>query len=77
VALCVDDARPPFAFVLIEGTAEVSTEPGRLLRCATVIGGRYVGADRAEEYGARNGVEGELLVSVTPTRVMAQRATAD
>jgi hypothetical protein len=29
-----------------------------------------MGADRAEEFGARNGTPGELLVRVTPTRVV-------
>ena len=33
---------------------------------AAVIGGRYMGAERAEEYGRRNGVPGELLVRVRP-----------
>ena len=29
---------------------------------ATIIGGRYMGEEKAEEFGARNGVEGELVV---------------
>ena len=29
------------------------------------------------EYGARNGVEGELLVRVTPTKVLARAGSAD
>jgi PPOX class probable F420-dependent enzyme len=77
VALCVDDEEPPFAFVTIEGTAELSEDLGDLRMWATVIGGRYMGADRAEEYGARNGVHGELLVRVTPTRVRAIGDVAD
>jgi hypothetical protein len=39
---------------------------------ATLIGGRYMGADRAEEFGRRNGVPGELLVRVTPTKILAR-----
>jgi hypothetical protein len=39
---------------------------------ATAVGGRYMGADRAEEFGARNAVPGELLVRITPTRVIAK-----
>jgi PPOX class probable F420-dependent enzyme len=77
IALCVDDEQPPFAFVAIDGTAELSEELGELRRWATIIGGRYMGADRAEEYGARNGVAGELLVRVTPTRVLARRGVAE
>jgi len=77
VALCVDDDRPPFSFVVVEGRAEVSEDPEGLLEWATRLGARYMGADRAEEYGRRNGVPGELLVRVTPTRVMAHRNVSD
>lgn len=77
VCLCVDDEQPPFAFVMIEGTATVSEDPDELLHWATRIGGRYMGADRADEYGARNGVPGELLVRVTPTHVVAQKGIAE
>jgi hypothetical protein len=37
---------------------------------ATKIAARYMGADRAEEYGARNAVEEELLVRLHPTNVL-------
>lgn len=72
VALCVDDETPPFSFVILEGEATVSEEPGELLRWATLIGGRYMGQDRAEEYGKRNGVSGEYLVRVRIGKVIAQ-----
>jgi hypothetical protein len=42
-----------------------------LLRFATAIGGRYMGADRAGEFGRRNAVPGELLVRLRPERVIA------
>jgi PPOX class probable F420-dependent enzyme len=71
VALCVDDERPPFSFVTVRGTATTSTDPDELLAWGTRIGGRYMGDDRAEEYGVRNGVPGELLVRLTPERVVA------
>ncbi|MEV5610132.1 PPOX class F420-dependent oxidoreductase [Streptomyces sp. NPDC052225] len=71
VALCVDDERPPFSFVTIQGRAEISEDPAELLDSATRIGGRYMGADRAEEFGRRNGVPGELLVRVRVEKVVA------
>lgn len=72
VSLCVDDERPPYAFVMVEGRASLSDgDPAELLRFATEIGGRYMGADRAEEYGRRNAVPEEVLVRVAPTRVLA------
>jgi PPOX class probable F420-dependent enzyme len=77
VALCVDDDRPPFSFVVIEGRAEVSEDPEALLDWATRLGARYMGPERADEYGRRNGVPGELLVRVTPTRVLAHRDVSD
>ena len=72
VSLCFDDERPPFSFVTIAGTAVVDDDPGELVRWATRIGGRYMGSDRAEEYGRRNGVPPELVVRVTPTKVTAK-----
>jgi PPOX class probable F420-dependent enzyme len=77
VSLCVDDEAPPFAFVVIEGTVTLSGDPEQLRSWAAQIGGRYMGADQAEAYGQRNGVEGELLVRVTPTRIVAQAGVAE
>lgn len=71
-ALCVDDQEPPYSFVMIEGHASLSDDLDELRRWSTVIGGRYMGADRAEEFGARNGVPGELLVRLRVTKIMAQ-----
>jgi PPOX class probable F420-dependent enzyme len=70
VSLCVDDETPPYAYLMVEGTASMSTGLDELLRWATIIGGRYMGEDLAETYGRRNGVPGELLVRVTPTKVL-------
>jgi len=76
VSLCVDDERPPFAFVAVEGRATLSEDLDELLRFATLIGGRYMGKDRAEAFGRRNAVPGELLVRVTPTHVLAEADVA-
>jgi PPOX class probable F420-dependent enzyme len=72
VSLLVDDEEPPFAFVLVRGTAELSTDPDQLLAWATRIGGRYMGADRAEEFGRRNAAAEELLVRILPDQVIAE-----
>jgi PPOX class probable F420-dependent enzyme len=77
VSLCVDDDQPPFAFVMVEGTATISEDPAELLAWATRIGGRYMGAAAAEAYGTRNGGPGELLVRVRPTHVVALSGIAD
>lgn len=77
VSLCVDDERPPFGFVLIEGTARISDSLDEVRAWSTRIAGRYMGVMRAKAYGARNGIPGELLVRVTPSRVIAQSGIAD
>ena len=70
-AICVDLEEPPYAFVQVQGEAELSEDPGELLRTATAIAARYVGQDRADEFGKRNGVPGELAVRLRPTKVLA------
>lgn len=77
VTLCVQDDRPPFSFVTVEGRAELVDDLDEVRRWATRIGGRYMGAGRAAEYGARNGVPGELVVRVLAVRTVAVRDVAD
>lgn len=77
VALCVQDDEPPFSFAVVEGTATWSDDLDDVRHWATRIGGRYMGAARADEFGARNAVPGEMVVRVTPTRVVASRDVAD
>jgi PPOX class probable F420-dependent enzyme len=76
VALCVDDETPPFAFVIVHGTVTIGEDTEQLRHWAGVIGGRYMGADRADAYGERNAVPGELLVRITPTKVVSERDVA-
>jgi PPOX class probable F420-dependent enzyme len=76
-ALCVDDDTPPFAYVIVEGTVSLSEDLDEMLVWATRIGGRYMGEDQAEAFGRRNAVEGELLVRLTPTKVIARARIAD
>ncbi len=71
VSLCVDLEEPPYAFVQVQGEAELSEEAAELLRTATAIAARYMGADHAEEFGKRNAVPGELVVRVRPVKVLA------
>lgn len=77
VSLCVDDERPPFSFVTVEGTVEIVEDLDQVRHWAGVIAGRYMGADRAEEYGARNGVPGELLCLLHPTRFAGAKDVAN
>ncbi len=77
VSLCVDDERAPYAFVQIRGRATGTLDDPELLKWATRIAQRYMGAERAREYGARNAVPGELLVRLRPERVIAKNGVAD
>jgi PPOX class probable F420-dependent enzyme len=69
VVICVDDPHPPYSFVQVQGIASLHDEADEKLDIATRIGGRYMGADRAAEFGRRNAVPGELVVRVQPTKI--------
>ena len=69
VSLVVDVEEPPYAFVKVDGTVEITEDHDEVLRVATLAGGRYMGADQAEAYGARNGVPGECVVRLRPSSI--------
>ena len=71
VALCVDLEEPPYGFVQVQGTVTTSADPDELLRTATALAARYMGAARSAEFGRRNAVPGELVVRLHPSRVVA------
>ncbi len=77
VSFCVDDDRPPYAFVIIDGTASLDEAAVDLLSWTTRIAEKYMGQELGESYGRRNAVPGEFLVRVTPTHIIAQRGIAD
>jgi PPOX class probable F420-dependent enzyme len=70
-AVCVDDERPLYSFVLLWGRVAISEEPRLLLTWATSIAARYMGEDRAPEFGERNSVAGMLLVRMRIEHVSA------
>ncbi|MFG1811543.1 PPOX class F420-dependent oxidoreductase [Streptomyces sp. NPDC049040] len=76
VAMCVDDERPPYSFVVLRGRVEISEDPGALLTWATDIAARYMGDDVAAEFGRRNSVPGMLLVRMRIEHVTAWAAIA-
>jgi PPOX class probable F420-dependent enzyme len=77
VVLSIDDPAFPFAFVIVEGDIEVVDDPELLRAIATRIAARYVPADQVEAYGERNSVAGELLIRVTPTKIITATGIAD
>jgi PPOX class probable F420-dependent enzyme len=78
VRLCVDDQAPLYSFVTIDGIAEIiSGEPSIIFKWAKIIAARYMGDDKAEEYGKRNSSEGELLIKIKPIKVIGQKDIAE
>lgn len=75
-SMAIDDQTPPYSYVVVEGTVSFSEDPEELLNWATKIGGRYMGEDQAEAFGRRNAVEGEMVVRLTPTKVIAHKDIA-
>ena len=71
VVICVDLEAPPYAFVQVQGTAQLDDDVAEARRIATLTGARYMGAERAEEFGARNGVPGELTVRIKAGKVVS------
>ncbi len=71
IVICVDDPHPPYSFVQVQGIASVQDGAEELLEIATRLGARYMGADRADEFGRRNAGPGELVVRLRPTKVVA------
>ncbi len=76
-SLVVDDEAPPFAYVRIDGTAEISEGLEDMLIWSTRIAFRYMGPEQAESYGRRNAVPGELLVRLRPEHIVTEAGVAD
>lgn len=70
VSICVDDESFPFAWARLDGIA--SFDEADRVHWATETCRRYVGDDRAAEFGVRNGVAGELVVRIRPTLLTGQ-----
>ncbi|WP_307108522.1 PPOX class F420-dependent oxidoreductase [Rhodococcus sp. SORGH_AS_0303] len=61
-ALVVDDDRPPYSFVMFQGTARIDHDPTEARRWAGRLGAQYMGDDRVDEYSERNGGPGIVTV---------------
>jgi len=71
VALTVDLEAPPYAFVMVEGTVTLSDDTEAMLPPSIAIGQRYMGLELGERFGRRNAAPGELLVRLTPGKIVA------
>ena len=77
LTMVVQDDRPPFSFVLLEGTAELIDDLEQVRAWATRIGGRYMGADRPRSTGGATACPGELLVRMLVTATVSAADLAD
>jgi PPOX class probable F420-dependent enzyme len=76
VAVVVQDPNPPYSYVSIEGEARLMDDLPQCVQISTLLGAKYMGEDRAEEFGKRNGVPGELVVRVRPTKIFGEADVA-
>jgi PPOX class probable F420-dependent enzyme len=77
VVVVVQDPAPPYEYVSVEGEAKLIDDLPLCRDVSTRLGAKYMGPERAEEFGKRNGVEGELVVRIRPTRVFGIAGVAD
>ncbi|MEM7340129.1 MAG: PPOX class F420-dependent oxidoreductase [Actinomycetota bacterium] len=80
VSICVDLMEMPYDFARIDGTATLTPyadDPEGALHWATETCRRFVGDDRADEFGRRNADPSEMVVRVTPTRHVGQQRVTD
>lgn len=75
--VCVDEEAAPYAYVTVRGVAAISTDLAAMRTWATRIAERYMGAGLAEQFGARNAVEGELLVRLKMEKITGFTGIAD
>jgi len=75
--MVIDESTPPYDFVTIDGPVEISEDLDEMLHWATLLGARYMGPDRAEAFGKRNAVPGELLIRLRPEKVIALAGISD
>jgi PPOX class probable F420-dependent enzyme len=77
VTLVVDDEVPPFAFVMIEGTAVASRDVGSVEQLARRISRRYDAGDGMEEFVRFAREELGMLVRVAASRIVARERVGE
>jgi PPOX class probable F420-dependent enzyme len=69
IAIAVDDEAFPYSWATVFGTAAWAERPPDLLEWTTRIARRYVGDERAEEFGRRDAELDDWVVRVTIERI--------
>ena len=76
VSFCTDEQSPPYSFVVVEGNAKLAQNSKDLLQWTTKLASRYMGEENSERIGRRNCVEEELLIEITPTKIIGVKEIA-
>ena len=75
-AISIDDPADS-SYVAIEGTVTIDPDESVVRHWAGRLGGKYMGEDRADEFGARNGIPGEVTCRLRPTHLSGARGVTD
>lgn len=70
-SMSVDLPEMPYAFVHLEGPVEIDDDPDSYRPWTQAISKKYVPDDEVEAFTDRNAVDGELLVRLRPTTIVA------
>jgi hypothetical protein len=75
-AFLAEDETFPYAFATVRGPVEIAERPHDFLAWTTRIAERYVGPERATEYGERDAALDDWVVRLKPERILAQAEIA-
>lgn len=73
VCLCVDVETSPYAYIQVEGTAEMSADLSALAYWGKRIVTRYDGPERGEAYIKREALVRERVMRLTPTNILFRK----
>ena len=76
-ALSVTDDTKPYTHVALEGPCTMVADAAESRKWAGILGGRYLGADRADEFSERNGVPEEYVCRLTIANISGMSRVTD
>jgi hypothetical protein len=76
-ALSVTDDTRPYTHVALDGPCIMIANPEESRKWAGILGGRYMGPDRADEFGERNGVPDEYVCRLTIVNISGMSHVTD
>jgi general stress protein 26 len=78
VSICIDDQAPLFSFVTIHGIKKIYYHSQNdLFKWATKITVWYMKKSNTKVYDKRNSTKGAILVRIKPTKIIAEKDTAE